>query len=276
MNKLDTARRAQVLSALVEGNSIRSTVRMTGVAKNTIVKLLADAGGACTRYLHENIRNVTAKKIQCDEIWSFCYSKQENVPADKQGRFGFGDVWTWTAIDADSKLLISYLVGARDGETACAFVADLAGRLANRVQLTTDGHKAYPEAVEGAFGGEIDYAQLVKIYENDTGNTSDVRYCPGEHVESRKEVITGNPDWSAISTSYIERQNLTMRMRMRRFTRLTNAFSKKIENHEHAIAIYAMHYNYVRIHQSIRMTPAMKAGLTRKLWSLEDVVALID
>ncbi len=276
MNKLSTERRAAVLSALVEGCSIRSTVRMTGVAKNTVLKLLVDAGGACARYLHENLRNLNCRRIQCDEIWSFCYQKQRTVPPERQGILGFGDVWTWTAIDAESKLLISYLVGARDAETAAVFMDDVASRLTHRVQLTTDGLKVYLDAVEGAFGGEIDYAQLIKIYENDTGNTADVRYSPGDQVETRKEVIVGQPDWGHISTSYVERKNLTMRMRMRRFTRLTNAFSKKIENHEHAISLYTMHYNYVRRHQSLRMTPAMKAGVERRLWSLEDIVALID
>ncbi len=276
VNRLSTERRATVLSALVEGCSIRSTVRMTGVAKNTVLKLLVDAGGACARYLHGNLRNLNCRRIQCDEIWSFCYQKQRTVPPERQGILGFGDVWTWTAIDAESKLLISYLVGARDAETAAVFMDDVAGRLTHRVQLTTDGLKVYLDAVEGAFGGEIDYAQLIKIYENDTGNTADVRYSPGDQVETRKEVIVGQPDWGHISTSYVERQNLTMRMRKRRFTRLTNAFSKKIENHEHAISLYTMHYNFVRRHQSLRMTPAMKAGVERRMWSLEDIVGLID
>jgi IS1 family transposase len=276
MNQLTTERRARVLSCLVEGSSIRSTVRMTGVSKNTVAKLLVDAGEACARYLHEHIRNVTSQKVQCDEIWSFCYAKEKNVPAELKGVRGFGDVWTWVAIDADSKLILSYLVGARDAAHAGHFIADVAGRLANRVQLTTDGHRPYLQAVEDAFGGEIDYAMLIKIYENEEGNTTDVRYSPGKHVESRKEIIVGNPDYSSISTSYAERQNLTMRMRMRRFTRLTNAFSKKIENHEHAIALNFMHYNYARIHQSLRVTPAMKAGIDRRLWSMEDIVGLID
>lgn len=276
MNKLSTERRATVLSALVEGNSIRSTVRMTGVAKNTVLKLLVDVGTACARYQHQTLRGLTCKRIQCDEIWSFILMKQKHVPPELQGTLGFGDVWTWVALDADSKLLISYLVGARDLDFARAFIRDVASRLAHRVQLTTDGHKPYLQAVEDAFGGEIDYAQLIKIYENEPGKTTDVRYSPGEHVESRKEVITGNPEWNHISTSYSERQNLTMRMRMRRFTRLTNAFSKKIENHEHAISIYSMHYNFVRIHQTLRIAPAMKIGVERRLWSIEDMVALID
>ena len=276
MNKLNTAKRSAVLSALVEGNSIRSTVRMTGVAKNTVLKLVVDAGTACARYLHENIRNVSAKRVQCDEIWSFVGMKEKNVPDERKGERGVGDVWTWTAMDADSKLLISYLVGARDGEHARVFIADVASRLANRVQLTTDGHKPYLEAVEGAFGGEIDYAMLIKLYGSTPGNSVEVRYSPSECIGTEKRPITGSPNEAHISTSFAERQNLTMRMRMRRFTRLTNAFSKKGENHEHAIGIYTMHYNFVRRHQTLRVTPAMKAGITQKLWSIEDMVALID
>ncbi len=276
MNKLNTAKRAAVLSALVEGNSIRSTVRMTGVAKGTVLKLVRDAGEACARYLHENVRNVTAQRVQCDEIWSFVGMKAKNVPDERKDEKGIGDVWTWTAMDSDSKLLISYLVGARDIEHATAFIADVAARLSNRVQLTTDGYRPYLEAVEEVFGGGIDYAMLVKIYGPTPGGTAETRYSPGECVGCEKRPISGSPDPDHISTSFAERQNLTMRMRMRRFTRLTNAFSKKVENHEHAIAIYAMHYNYVRRHQTHRLTPAMKAGLTSKLWSIEDVVALID
>lgn len=274
MNQLDTAKRAAVLSALVEGNSIRSTVRMTGVAKNTITKLLVDAGTACAVYLHDHVRNVTATRVQCDEIWSFVGMKEKQVPADRKGEKGVGDVWTWTAIDADSKLLISYLVGGRDTVHATAFIADVASRLANRVQLTTDGHRPYLEAVEAGFGGEVDYAQLIKLYGNEGGHGAETRYSPGECTGIRKTPVSGKPDFAHISTSYVERQNLTMRMR--RFTRLTNAFSKKIENHEHAIAIYAMHYNYVRRHQTLRVTPAMAAKLTNKLWSIEDMVALLD
>lgn len=276
MNKLNTERRAAVLSALVEGNSIRSTVRMTGVAKNTVLKLVVDAGTACARYLHDNVRGVSARRVQCDEIWSFVAMKQKNVPEEKQGQKGLGDVWTWVALDADTKLIISHLVGARDAMHAAHFIADVASRLANRVQMTTDGLKVYLEAVEGAFGGDIDYAMLVKQYGNVPGNTAEARYSPGECTGTRKEVITGDPETKHISTSFIERQNLTMRMRMRRFTRLTNAFSKKLENHEHAIAIYTIHYNYIRRHQTLRVTPAMAAGLSRKLWSIEDLVALID
>jgi IS1 family transposase len=276
MNKLNAAKRTAVLSALVEGNSIRSTVRMTGVAKNTVTKLVVDAGTACARYLHENLRNLNCRRVQCDEIWSFVAMKAKNIPVERQGEAGIGDVWTWTAIDADSKLLISYLVGARDGMHAAHFIADVASRLANRVQLTTDGHKPYLEAVEAEFGGAIDYAMLVKIYGGVTGNANEVRYSPAECVGADKRVVSGSPDPDHISTSFAERQNLTMRMRIRRFTRLTNAFSKKLENHEHSIAIYAMHYNFVRRHQTLRVTPAMAAGVAKRLWSIEDMVALID
>jgi IS1 family transposase len=276
MNKLDTAKRVAIISALVEGCSLRSTQRMTGVSINTVTKLLVDAGDACARYQHETLRNLTCRKIQCDEIWNFCCMKQKNVPPDKQGILGYGDVWTWVAIDADTKVVPSFLVGSRDTMHASHFIADLASRLTHRVQLTTDGHKPYLEAVEGAFGGEIDYAMLVKLYGNETGNTAEARYSPGECTGTRKEIISGSPDPKKISTSFSERQNLTMRMRMRRFTRLTNAFSKKLANLEAAVAIHFLHYNFVRRHQTLRVTPAMAAGVTRKLMSLEDIVALID
>ncbi len=276
MNKLDTAKRVAIISALVEGNSLRSTQRMTGVSINTVTKLLVDAGEACARYQHETLRNLPCRHIQCDEIWTFCCVKQKNVPPAKQGILGYGDVWTWTGMCSDTKLVPSWLVGARDAEHANAFVADLSSRLSHRVQLTTDGLKLYLEAVEQGFGGEVDYAQIIKIYLNDAGNTADIRYSPGEHVESRKEVITGNPNWNFIGTSYVERQNLTMRMRMRRFTRLTNGFSKKVQNLEAAVALHYMHYNFVRRHQTLRVTPAMAAGVERKMWTLEDLVGIID
>ncbi len=247
---------------------------MTGVAKNTVLKLLVDAGDACARYQHRTLRNLTCKRIQCDEIWSFCYAKAKNVPAERQGQLGYGDVWTWVAIDADTKLVPSWLVGTRDGMHAAHFIADVASRLAHRVQLTTDGHKPYLEAVEAGFGGAIDYAMLIKLYGNQPGD--EVRYSPAECIGIRKEVIVGNPDPDHISTSYAERQNLTMRMRMRRFTRLTNAFSKKLANLEAAVAVHYMHYNFVRRHQTLRVTPAMAAGVDRRLWSIEDMVALID
>jgi IS1 family transposase len=276
MNQLNTAKRVSILSALVEGDSLRSTTRMVGCSINTVTKLLEDAGEACARYQHETLRELPCRRIQCDEIWAFCQMKQKNVPAERQGMLGLGDVWTWVGMCPDTKMVASWLVGARDSDHANAFIADLASRLAHRVQLTTDGLKLYLEAVEQGFGGEIDYAQVIKTYLNDSGNTADVRYSPGEHVESRKQIITGNPRWNFIGTSYIERQNLTIRMRMRRFTRLTNAFSKKIENHGHALSIHFMHYNFVRRHTTLRVTPAMAAGVTRKLWSLEDLIDLIN
>jgi IS1 family transposase len=275
MNKLSTEKRRQVVSALVEGNSIRATVRMTGVSKNTIAKLLVDLGAACSEYLNKALVNLTCKRIQCDEIWSFCYAKDKNIPPDKQGQFGIGSIWTWTAMDADSKLIISWLVGGRDAGTAYGFIQDLAKRLANRVQLTTDGHRAYLNAVEDGFGGGVDYAMLVKLYGPDS-DSGEARYSPAECVGCREVVVTGRPDPKYISTSYIERQNLTMRMQMRRFTRLTNAFSKKIENHIASIAIHYLHYNYCRIHQSLRVTPAMEAGISDHVWTISEMIGILD
>ncbi len=253
---------------------MRSISRVVGVSINTVTKLLVDAGNVCTEFHNKAIQNVTSKRVQCDEIWSFCHSKDKNVPDHKKGVLGFGDVWTWTAIDADSKLIVSWLVGNRDGETAKEFIGDLEKRLVNRVQLTTDGLKCYLEPVESAFGGKIDYAILVKLY----GATieGEKRYSPSECVGIRKETISGTPDNTHISTSFIERQNLTMRMSMRRFTRLTNAFSKKLENHNHALALYFVWYNFMRIHKTLRVTPAMQAGLTDKLMDFKDVIKLID
>lgn len=274
MNILTKEQRIRVIGALVEGNSIRSTVRMTGVAKNTIVKLLADVGNACREYQDKTLRKLTCKRIQCDEIWQSCYAKAKNVPADKQGQFGYGDVWTWVALDADTKLAACWMLGKRDSGSACAFIQDLAERLANRVQLTTDGHKVYLNAVESAFGSEIDYAILVKIYGNDSSN--DTKYSPGECIDCQPIPITGRPDPKHISTSFVERQNLTMRMSMRRFTRLTNGFSKKVENHAHAVALHFMYYNFCRIHQTLRVTPAMAAGVSDKLWDVADIVALLN
>ena len=274
MNSLDNKKRAQVVAALVEGNSIRATVRMTGVAKNTIVKLLADLGMACAEYQDKAFQNLTCKKIQCDEIWSFVGAKAKNVPEDRKDEFGYGDVWTWVSMDADTKLVPCWLVGPRNTEAAMEFIHDLASRLSNRVQLTTDGHKPYLEAVESAFGGEIQYAQLVKIY-GATSKKDETRYSPAECLGCKKVVVTGDPLLKDVSTSYIERQNLTMRMSMRRFTRLTNGFSKKVENHAHAIALHYMYYNFVRIHKSLRCTPAMAAGVTSKLWEIEDIIALL-
>jgi len=274
MNKLTKEKRTQVIAALVEGNSIRSTVRMTGVAKNTVVKLLKDIGIACAEYQDKALRNLTCKHVQCDEIWSFCYAKQKNVPEDKKGQFGYGDVWTWTAIDADSKLIISWYVGLRNADHARLFMFDLKDRLANRVQLTTDGLKAYLEAVDDAFGADIDYALLVKLYGQDEKGT--IRYSPAKCIGAKTQRILGKPNKKHISTSYVERQNLTMRMSMRRFTRLTNGFSKKVENLEYAIALHFMYYNFCRIHQTLRITPAMAAGVTNKLWNIDDIVKLIE
>ena len=274
MNKLSTEKRVQVIRCLVEGNSIRSTVRITGVAKNTVVKLLADVGKACSEYQDKVFHDLPCEKLQCDEIWSFCYSKEKNVPAKFKGQFGYGDVWTWTAIDAKTKLVPSWLVGDRSYRTARLFIDDLASRLKNRVQLTTDGYKAYLEAVENAFGHEIDYAMLIKIY----GSTQEgeKRYSPAKIIDTERQDIVGNPDPKYISTSFAERQNLTMRMNMRRFTRLTNAFSKKVENHIYAVSLHFMYYNFCRIHQTLRVTPAMEAKVTDRLWDVEDIVKLLD
>ena len=275
MNQLTRAERAQIIACLVEGNSIRATVRMTGKSKNTIAKLLLDLGAACTEYQDKTFRNLKCKRLQCDEIWSFVYAKEKNVPSEKKNAFGYGDVWTWTAIDAETKLVPSWMVGPRDLYAARCFTEDLASRLAGRVQITTDGLKAYVEAVEGAFGGEVDFAQLVKIYGNE-GQPRDkqVRYSPAVCTGARKTDVQGKPDPAHVSTSHIERQNLTMRMGMRRFTRLTNAFSKKLENHEAAIALHFMYYNFARIHQTLRVTPAMEAGVSDHVWSLEEIAAL--
>lgn len=279
MNKLPVAKRAQILTLLCEGMSMRSIERTIGCSINTVDKLLRDAGEAAMAYHDKAVRGVKAQRVQCDEIWSFVHAKAKNVPSAKAAPEGAGDCWTWTAIDADSKLLISYQVGGRDAEYALMLMDDLRGRLANRVQLTTDGHKAYLSAVEEAFGADIDYAMLVKLYGAGPATTDDAagrRYSPAECVGIRKETITGKPDPKHVSTSYTERANLTMRMSMRRFTRLTNAFSKKLENHEHMVALYALWYNFVRIHKTLRVTPAMAAGIETRLWSMEDVVRLID
>ena len=276
MNKLASTRRAQIIGMMVEGVSIRAITRMTGVSKNTVAKLLADAGNACLDYQDKTLRNVPSKRIQADEIWSFVYAKQKNVPEEKRGQFGYGDVWTWTALDADSKLIVCWHVGTRDADTAYEFMTDVASRLLNRVQLTTDGHAAYLSAVDAAFsrGPGVDYAQLVKIY--GTSPEAQRRYSPPICLGAQKSEIRGTPDPAHISTSYVERQNLSMRMGMRRFTRLTNAFSKKLANHMHALSIYFMHYNFIRIHQTLRVTPAMEAGVTDKLWDLTDIVRIVD
>jgi IS1 family transposase len=275
MNKLDREARSRILHLLCEGSSIRAVTRLTGASKNTVIKLMIDAGKACASYHDEHVRNLKAKRVQVDEIWSFTYAKQKNVAKAKAAPANAGDTWTWTAIDADKKLMISWLVGGRDSDYAMAFMDDLRSRLANRVQLTSDGHKAYLEAVEGAFGGDVDYAQLVKLY-GAAPESMKGRYSPAECIGARKERIEGNPDMKHVSTSYVERQNLTMRMSIRRFTRLTNAFSKKLENHALSVALHYMHYNFCRIHKSLRVTPAMAAGVTDRLWSADDIAALVE
>lgn len=275
MNKLDTATRAQILSLLVEGTSMRAVSRITGVSINTVTKLLEDAGKACLAYHLDTVRDVKAKRVQCDEIWSFVAAKQRNVKAMKAPVDGAGDAWTWTAIDADTKLIISYLVGGRDADYAREFMEDVAFRLANRVQLTTDGHGAYLKAVEGAFGADIDYAMLQKIY-GKSPEAAKGRYSPAECIGIKKEVISGNPERAHVSTSYVERQNLTMRMSMRRFTRLTNAFSKKLDNHIHMLALYFAFYNFCRIHKTLRVTPAMAAGLDTTVRDMDWIVGMID
>jgi len=276
MNVLPIEKRAQILNLLVEGNSMRATSRIADCSINTVTKLLIDVGAACSEYQDKAMRNLTCKRIQCDEIWSFCYCKEKNVSPEQEGVLGFGDVWTWTAIDADTKLVPSFMVGKRDAEYAQAFIEDLASRLSNRVQLTTDGHKAYLDAVEGAFGRDIDYSMLVKHYGNPAGEErGQKRYSPSSFVSADKRHVTGNPDEKHVSTSFVERQNLTMRMSMRRFTRLTNGFSKKVENLEYMVALHFMHYNFGRIHKSLRVTPAMQAGISDHVWSLEEIAALV-
>ncbi|HEX8456350.1 MAG TPA: DDE-type integrase/transposase/recombinase [Pyrinomonadaceae bacterium] len=273
MNKPNNERRAQVIAALVEGNSIRATVRMMGVAKNTIVKLLEDLGTACVAYQDEAFSNLPCKRIQCGEIWSFCYAKQKNVSPEHQGVFGYGDVWTWVAIDEETKLVPCWHVGRRDALAAYEFITDLVSRLATRVQLTTDGHRLYLEAVEAGCGSEIDYAMLVKIYGKPQ---EEVRYTPAECVGCKVVEVSGTADKKHVSTSYVERQNLTMRMSMRRFTRLTNALSKKLDNHRHAIALHYMYYNFCRIDKSLRCTPAMAAGVYKRLREISDIVTLLE
>jgi IS1 family transposase len=273
MNKLSIEKRAQMISMLVEGNSLRATARVCDVAFNTVLKFVPLIGEACQRYHDEHVKDVPAKRVQCDEIWSFVYAKEKNLPENMQGKYGVGSIWTWVALDADSKLAVSWLVGNRDAEYAQIFMQDVAMRLKNRVQLTTDGLRAYLQAVEDNFCGNIDYAQLVKLYGESLDNEH--RYSPAECTGTRKDVVMGRPATEHISTSYIERQNLTMRMSMRRFTRLTNGFSKKIENHAHAIALHFMYYNFVRIHKTLRVPPAMEAGITKRLWTVEDLAKLL-
>jgi IS1 family transposase len=274
MNKLDTAARVRVISALIEGNSINSTVRMTGISKPTILKLIAELGAVCQDFHDREVRDLPAKRIECDELWAFCYSKTKNFPAEKKGQFGFGDVWTWTAIDADTKLMVSWRVGLRDGGDASEFMNDLASRVSNRIQLTTDGLASYPDAVNDAFGVNIDYAQLIKVYGATVAGAG--RYSPPVVIGTESHAVCGTPEPKHVSTSYVERSNLTVRMGLRRYTRLTNGFSKKIENHTRMTTIFFVHYNYCRIHQTLKTTPAMAAGLTDRLFEIEDLVALLD
>jgi IS1 family transposase len=273
MNRLDTKTRAQIVKCLVDGVSIRATSRITGASKNTITKLLCELGTACRAYHDEHVRGVTSKRVQCDEIWSFVYGKDKNLSAAELATGERGSMWTWTAIDADSKLVISYLIGHRDAGYAWEFMRDVSERLANRVQLTTDGHKPYLAAVDAAFAGEIDYAILVKEYGDVDAGAG--RYSPAQCCGTIRKPVTGCPEAEHVSTSYVERQNLTMRMALRRFTRLTNAFSKKLENLEHAVSLHFMHYNFCRVHQTLRVTPAMEAGLSDHVWSIDDLIALI-
>ena len=275
MNKLNNEDRARIVGCLVEGNSIRATVRLTGAAKNTVAKLLVDIGRACTQYQDKAFVNLKCQRIQCDEIWAFVGCKQKNVQTTDHMRKGWGDVWTWTALDPDTKLIPCWYVGTRDGGAAYHFIHDLKERLASRVQLTTDGHKAYLSAVEDAFGTEVDYAMLQKIYGNEQAR-GEVRYSPAVCMGAKKAVVSGKPDFRHVSTSHTERQNLSMRMGMRRFTRLTNGFSKKVENHEHMVALYFMYYNFGRIHQTLRVTPAMEAGISDRVWEIQDIVKLLD
>ena len=274
MNKLPLEKRVLILNMMVEGSSMRAISGVADVSINTVTKLLIDAGLACARLHDEAVRGVEAKQIQCDEIWSFCYAKAKNVKKAKAAPDGAGDVWTWTALDRDSKLLVSYLIGGRDGSYASAFMQDVADRLASRVQLTTDGHKAYLNAVEGAFGADVDYAQLVKIYGE--APDADKRYSPAECIGARKEQIEGNPDKGMISTSHVERSNLSFRMHMRCYTRLTNAHSKKFENHCHMVALYTVWYNFARTNSAVQMPPAMAAGIAKSPWEMADIVKLID
>jgi IS1 family transposase len=274
MNKLPSAKRAEILGMMVEGVSIRAIVRLTGVSKNTVVKLLEDAGEAFSDYQDKTLRGLTCKRVQVDEIWAFVYAKAKNVETARTPPKGAGDCWTWLAIDADTKLIPSFYIGARDAYAAQAFIGDLAMRLANRVQLTSDGHKPYLQAVEESFGADIDYAMLIKHYAEPSGPIG--RYSPGECIGTEQRRVEGRPDPAHVSTSYAERANLTLRMGSRRFTRLTNGFSKKVENHAHSVAIHTMHYNFVRIHQSLRCTPAMAAGVTKTLWELTDMVKVLE
>lgn len=279
MNRLSTEKRAQIIGALVEGNSIRATVRMTGAAKNTITKLLVDLGEACAEYQDGELVNLPCKVVEADEIWAYCYAKNKNVPEQFKGTPGYGDVWTFTALCADTKLVPSWLVGERTSDDAYVFVQDLASRMADRIQLTTDGHRIYSGTVGVAFGHQLDWAQIQKIYRAQ-GSSPERRYSPATCIGSKKHVEKGDPDPDRISTSYVERQNLTMRMGMRRFTRLTNGFSRKVENLAAAVSLHFMHYNFARPHKALKdrypRTPAMAAGVADHIWSLEEIAALLD
>jgi len=274
MNRLDTQTRVRILSALVEGVSLRAITRMVGVSLNTVSKFLTDFGPLCEAYHDENVRGVSAERVQADEIWAFCYAKDKNLPAKMRGMPGVGSVWTWTAIDSDTKLMISWMVGDRDAECAGRFMKDLAHRITTRCQLTTDGHGVYERAVVDAFGWQIDYAQLVKLY--GPSRETEARYSPCECIGAKPIPVIGRPVKEDISTSHVERQNLTMRMGMRRFTRLTNGFSKKLDNHRAAVAIHFMHYNFARVHKTLRVTPAMEAGLADHVWTMEELVGLME
>lgn len=274
MRKLSPSERARILHMLCEGNSIRAITRITGASKNTVAKLLIDAGMVCMAYHDEHVRNLKSTHIEVDEIWTFTYAKEKNVKKAKAAPEFAGDTWTWTALDNDSKLIVSYLVGSRDSEYAFAFIDDLRERIDNRFQLSSDGLGFYVQAVEEAFGDDIDYGQIMKLYGNPSITPG--RYSPPQCIGARKRRVRGRPDRDQISTSHVERQNLTMRMHMRRFTRLTNAFSKKVENHAYAVALHMMYYNFVRIHQKLRVTPAMAASVTDRLWEIGDIVALIE
>jgi IS1 family transposase len=275
MNKMTREQRTQILHLLCEGSSVRAVSRITGSAKNAILKLMADAGKACAAYHDEHVVNLKSRRVQVDEVWSFVYAKEKNVAKAKAAPEDAGDAWTWTALDADSKLLLAYFVGDRDSESASTFMDNVASRLANRVQLTSDGHKAYLEAVEGAFGAAVDYAQLVKMF-GASPESSKGRYSPAECTGIKKTRIEGDPDPKHISTSYIERSNLTVRMHNRRFTRLTNGFSKKLENHAYSVALFAMYYNFCKIHKTLRVTPAMEAGVSDRIWDVVDIVKLVE
>ena len=274
MNKLPHEKRAQALQMMAEGISLRAMTRLTGISRTTLIKLLEDAGQAFSEYQDRVLVNLPCKRIQVDEAWAFCYAKQKNVPTAKAAPEGAGDIWTWVGLDADTKLVASWHVGTRDSEAAATFIDDLAPRLASRVQLTSDGHKPYLEAIEGAFGGDIDYAMLVKVY--GPAPEGQRRYSPAICTGAHKHIAEGNPDPKHVSTSFVERQNLNIRMGNRRMTRLTNAFSKKAKNHEHMMAIYFMHYNFVRIHQTLKITPAMAAGVTPQLWEMSDLVKVLE